>query len=571
MTPGLLPPGRVTEERAFPTAVLAWGGLLAAIALALRVYRLDAHELWLDEVFSYHLATVQTGLGEALRQESSPPLYYLLLRGWIALAGESEAAIRLLSVLFGTLFVPAMMWAGAELFNRRVGIWSGAFAAIAPIQVYYSQEARTYTFLMLSLAGLYALLWRAMRRNTWASWLPVSVLAAALLYSHYLSVLALLPMASLLWLWPKEERREASLNKFLAAGLLSALLFLPWWLWGFVVHSHGYLQEDVNWMTGLWKETPPALAIPKSLEILVQGSHAGFVPHFFKQFSALEWSSSWRMLGLGIFALLGVWALIPAGERILAIPGLGRRKAWCLLQVVFPLAGLWMLSLYQPIYIVGRYDILAFPAMCLLIGLGLAKLQSLGRYGPALGLAGGLLAALPIGVKLAAYYETPPASSQRSIARVIHTLVRNGDVVVLTGVLPLPLYGYYLPRLGYEWKNGVCGNQTAGRRFGCRNFPMETERSFANINGVRASYVYEMEAVRNNVAQYLGQLDRGGTLWGVFEQGMFMEGHLLVPPPDDLFVMELDRQGLHPQLLPGAETSGIYRFTSSPAIGQSGP
>ena len=107
----------------------------------------------------------------------------------------------------------------------------------------------------------------------------------------------------------------------------------------------------------------------------------------------------------------------------------------------------------------------------------------------------------------------------------------------------------------------MCVNQTEGRRFGCRNFPTETERSFANINGIRASYAYEPEAVRENVGVYLRQLGPGGSLWGVFEQGMFMDGYLLAPPPDDLLVAQLDRVGLHPQPLAGAETSGIYRFS----------
>jgi uncharacterized membrane protein len=120
-------------------------------------------ELWLDEAFSFYRATVPGGLRPDVVGDVSPPFYYCLLRGWIPFVGTSEGALRLFSAICGTLFVLAAIWAGCELFTRSVGVWSGGVAALAPLHIYYSQEARTYALLTLLIMLVIILLWRALR------------------------------------------------------------------------------------------------------------------------------------------------------------------------------------------------------------------------------------------------------------------------------------------------------------------------------------------------------------------------------------------------------------------------
>ena len=49
-----------------------------------------------------------------LGQDGIPPLYYLLLHGWMPVFGTGEAATRALSLLFALLAVPASFWAGTR-------------------------------------------------------------------------------------------------------------------------------------------------------------------------------------------------------------------------------------------------------------------------------------------------------------------------------------------------------------------------------------------------------------------------------------------------------------------------
>ena len=80
----------------------AWLAGLICGAFALRALLLiDATALWSDELYSVgksFQASPAAVLG-MLRQDTHPPLYYLLLWGWGQLVGQSPISLRLLSWL----------------------------------------------------------------------------------------------------------------------------------------------------------------------------------------------------------------------------------------------------------------------------------------------------------------------------------------------------------------------------------------------------------------------------------------------------------------------------------------
>src|SRR6185295_20181805 len=94
-----------TAATSQPRREIAFASAIVIMAFLLRVFRIGEQELWIDEAFSFHMATVPTGLWAALRLENSPPLYYLLQRAWVSFAGVTETAIRLPSACFGALGV----------------------------------------------------------------------------------------------------------------------------------------------------------------------------------------------------------------------------------------------------------------------------------------------------------------------------------------------------------------------------------------------------------------------------------------------------------------------------------
>src|SRR6266536_175036 len=92
---------------------------LTLAAFALRVYGLGRQSFWLDEVDAITLAGEP--VGAQLRKLGSigenGPLYFLLFKGWIGLAGTSEFGARYLSALASTAAVPLIGALAYRLFR----------------------------------------------------------------------------------------------------------------------------------------------------------------------------------------------------------------------------------------------------------------------------------------------------------------------------------------------------------------------------------------------------------------------------------------------------------------------
>ena len=147
--------------------------------------------IWLDEAISIHQAHLSFhDLFENLQYgDRHPPLHHLVLWLTVRAFGDGELAVRLPSLIAGTLVIPALYLLGRELYDRRTGLVAAAFGAASPLLIWYSQEARMYAF--VTLFGLLAL-WtqlRAIRNPSMGNWAAYILATAALLWSHYFGLL----------------------------------------------------------------------------------------------------------------------------------------------------------------------------------------------------------------------------------------------------------------------------------------------------------------------------------------------------------------------------------------------
>jgi uncharacterized membrane protein len=152
----LVTSGRLVE--ALPLAALLVAGV------ALRIVLLGQQQLFRDEATSWYLASHSLGdmLGLAAN-ETAPPLYLLLLKSWMAAFGDSEAALRSLSVVagIGTIGI-TWRWAGDAL-GRTGALVAAALVALSPAMVAADREARMYSLETF----LATLAW-------WLAWLMVA-------------------------------------------------------------------------------------------------------------------------------------------------------------------------------------------------------------------------------------------------------------------------------------------------------------------------------------------------------------------------------------------------------------
>jgi 4-amino-4-deoxy-L-arabinose transferase-like glycosyltransferase len=187
---------------------LAWLAALVAAAAALRLVGIGHQSFWLDESFTVDLANRPFGdmLSGVASTESTPPLYYVLTWLWAKLFGTGEAGLRSLSALFGTLAVPVAWRTAREWFDsQRAGLIAAALVAFNPFFVWYSQEARSYSLLVLMAALSLLFLGRALRARTARAYALWALTAALGLLTHYFAAFLLVPEA--IWLvWATRDR-----------------------------------------------------------------------------------------------------------------------------------------------------------------------------------------------------------------------------------------------------------------------------------------------------------------------------------------------------------------------------
>ncbi len=177
------------KRLAHPTA-LALG--IVALSFGLRLYRLDVQSFWYDEAYSASVA--QGTAGEIISNHFSdvhPPLYYLVLHFWQHV-DTSDFTVRLLSVLLGTVAVAALHALGKTLFDQNVGLAAAAITCLAPYTVFYGQEARMYSLVLLLSALLLLTYSRMMQSGSKRWWLAYAACGALSMYVQYISALLLL-------------------------------------------------------------------------------------------------------------------------------------------------------------------------------------------------------------------------------------------------------------------------------------------------------------------------------------------------------------------------------------------
>jgi mannosyltransferase len=218
--------------RLSPLAIL--GIVLGLGLVAWSIYvrtRAFKEAYWIDEGLSIGIARhAFFDIPGVLREDGSPPLYYMLLHFWVELFGTKESATHALSLIFSTLTIPVGLWTGWKLFGRWTGIVTGVLCAANPFLTAYAQETRQYSLVVLLslLCTSFFLFVFVQRERKYLPFFAVSLVA--LLYTHLWSAFFVLAVGvTILWLmWRQRgERREIFRDALLGFGG-AFLLYLPW-------------------------------------------------------------------------------------------------------------------------------------------------------------------------------------------------------------------------------------------------------------------------------------------------------------------------------------------------------
>ncbi len=217
--------------RVAPAAV----ALVLVVAVVLR-FTTRSH-LWLDEALSVNIARLPFGrLHAALRQDGSPPLYYVLLHGWISVFGSSDGAVRAFSGVVGVLTLPVAWLCGrriAHTDDERAWLpWVAVLVvASSPYAIRFSTETRMYGLEILLVLLGYLAIRSVLDRPRPGNLLAVAAVTAALLYTQYWALYLVGVVAVFLLAAALVRRGDATGRAARAAFIAVAggcVAFVPW-------------------------------------------------------------------------------------------------------------------------------------------------------------------------------------------------------------------------------------------------------------------------------------------------------------------------------------------------------
>lgn len=293
------------REAHTPRVALLLTLFLVALYVAARLWRLTANCLWFDEIFSVHSARhTWGGLWRfAAADLIHPPLFYALLKVWVALGGESLLWLRLFPALtsFAAL-VPFFLLARELRLGARATQVALLLMAADGYLVKYAQEVRMYS-LLLALALLSLWLFARLRNSERASRTLLAALTLAnlaLVYTHYYGWLVVACEAAFLIL--KDGRKLLPFSLSVAA---LAVCFAPWVLACLnASREGGGLAQNIGWI-----ERPRAEDLTQLFALLNE-------PFYFRQSSAEPpYARGGALLGLILVGLPILFFVVKALRR----------------------------------------------------------------------------------------------------------------------------------------------------------------------------------------------------------------------------------------------------------------
>ena len=425
--------------------------LVSLVALIARLHALDAKPYWLDEITTLRRSSL--GFGPLVRDSLSfhhMPLYFVVT-SWLVPLGLDESVMRLPAAVFGAASCTVLFLLGRSLGDWRSGLAASLLLALAPFQVQYGQEARSYTLVTtMILIGLWGLVLLARdpaaaarrlrdRGPARTAWLLYGVGTAVALDTLGVALFWLLAAnigAGLIGLRARRVRHRF-LRNWILVQVMVLVVYLPF-LVGMVILTGGDMSSGLDWVPPL--DAHNVWATLQTVYLMRISSLIAF----------RIFPSPLDLLGIGwlgwLVALLALVGLVSSMRRGLV----GIVVAVGLFTLPIGLAASSLLSsVWMP-----RYLLWSGPVFFLLAGLGLLQLPARACT-PALA----LLATLAV-ANLLPYYSVETKPLWNKAAAEILRDHRPGDLLVTDNPATVNMMNVYLARSGHsltsdEWTTDV--------------------------------------------------------------------------------------------------------------------
>ncbi|MBI2559342.1 glycosyltransferase family 39 protein [Candidatus Woesearchaeota archaeon] len=355
--------------------------LILFLGAFLRFYNLGSESFWQDESYTA-LAVKKFSALDIIKNSiaggqiipdakysynSELPTYFVILKVWSGIFGLSEFSLRAFSAIFGILSLIAIFYLAKHLFGEKAALLASFLASINLTLIWYSQEARPYSFLIfLSLLSLIFLL-KALKDEKFHYVAGFFAVNLVIIYTHFTWIIFMLfEGIYMLYIVYRDYVKKKSIHaKTLLAFFVIGLFYLP------IIERALFSGDETLYLSGR----------PDIIEIGQLGvrMHTWLYPsesmrqklhEFFFDFSPSEWllliSTLSSALIIGLLFLIGL-ASVYKKRADIVIP----------LMFFFPLSFTLLFSFMHPSISIFNIRVLVYiiPAYLIITSLGCLRLR----------------------------------------------------------------------------------------------------------------------------------------------------------------------------------------------------
>ena len=164
--------------------------LAAVIFVCLAAINLRT-SIWFDEAYSAYLIRGDySQIWDMTAIDVHPPFYYFCLKTWSLIFGNSDFALRMMSVFFAAIGIVLAFRLLRRWFGDKTAGFATIFLAISPFLIRYGQEMRMYGLVFAIIMGATLTLDVALKDKKKWTWALYAVLVALGMWTHYFTAMA---------------------------------------------------------------------------------------------------------------------------------------------------------------------------------------------------------------------------------------------------------------------------------------------------------------------------------------------------------------------------------------------
>lgn len=195
--------------------------------LLIKSIHLGDASFWYDEAYSVYYS--QKTVGEIIdnaKYDHNPPFYNLILKVWMICFGNTEAAVRWLSVVFSSLTGVALFLFCRRHFNIQTAFFASVLFLASNVHLYYAHEARSYALTsLLNILSLHFCL-EVLKRPSNIRLVALGAINAAILYTHFLTGFLFIVEFIIALIFLRHSRK--GFVYYLLSQILTIIFFIPW-------------------------------------------------------------------------------------------------------------------------------------------------------------------------------------------------------------------------------------------------------------------------------------------------------------------------------------------------------